>query len=369
MRKIIFALILAIIPQSALADFAVGTGNFPYSAPSSLTTNCVIAASSSTALTCTVSPTINGTNINAATIPSSALGTVAVAQGGTNLTSLVGSKCIRSASTTALAETSGDCLVAGTAVTIPQGGTGQTTANAALNALLPSQTGNATKVLQTDGTNSSWVAGGTGTVTAVTASGNLASSGGTTPAITMTASPTFTNTLTTQGCVGTVCATGVGANDLSVANGTGGKIWIGSAGTNFLNLSGSTLQVGGGNLAILSGNSITTGNSTFGSTTISSGGTMQAKIGGVVSYVPPVYVAAGTVVASTMHCIADTVTAGGISTTVTLSSPAAFASANYALVIEDETGLSSVLPTAQSAGSFTFTSINAHVYAFHACAP
>jgi hypothetical protein len=41
-------------------------------------------------------------------------------------------------------------------VAIVNGGTGQTTANTALNALLPVQTGNATKYLQTDGTNASW---------------------------------------------------------------------------------------------------------------------------------------------------------------------------------------------------------------------
>jgi hypothetical protein len=41
---------------------------------------------------------------------------------------------------------------------ITNGGTGQITANSALNALLPSQTGNATKVLQTDATNTSWAA-------------------------------------------------------------------------------------------------------------------------------------------------------------------------------------------------------------------
>lgn len=39
---------------------------------------------------------------------------------------------------------------------ISKGGTGQTTANAALNALLPSQTSNSGKVLQTNGTNTSW---------------------------------------------------------------------------------------------------------------------------------------------------------------------------------------------------------------------
>lgn len=46
----------------------------------------------------------------------------------------------------------------GTGGTLPvaNGGTGQTTSNAALNALLPSQTSNNNKFLQTDGTNTSW---------------------------------------------------------------------------------------------------------------------------------------------------------------------------------------------------------------------
>lgn len=41
-------------------------------------------------------------------------------------------------------------------IEIANGGTGQTTANAAFNALAPSQTGNTGKYLTTDGTNSSW---------------------------------------------------------------------------------------------------------------------------------------------------------------------------------------------------------------------
>lgn len=53
-------------------------------------------------------------------------------------------------------------------LTIGQGGTGQTTANTALNALLPSQAAQSGKALETDGTNASWVAvAGTGTVTSV----------------------------------------------------------------------------------------------------------------------------------------------------------------------------------------------------------
>ncbi len=51
---------------------------------------------------------------------------------------------------------------------VARGGTGQVTANAALNAFLPIQTSNAGKVLSTDGTNTSWIsAGGAGTVTSV----------------------------------------------------------------------------------------------------------------------------------------------------------------------------------------------------------
>lgn len=41
-------------------------------------------------------------------------------------------------------------------IAINKGGTGQTTANAALNALLPTQSSNGTKFLQTDGSNTSW---------------------------------------------------------------------------------------------------------------------------------------------------------------------------------------------------------------------
>jgi hypothetical protein len=55
-------------------------------------------------------------------------------------------------------------------VAIANGGTGQTTANAALNALLPSQTSNSGKFLTTNGTDTSWgTISATGTVTSVAA--------------------------------------------------------------------------------------------------------------------------------------------------------------------------------------------------------
>lgn len=52
---------------------------------------------------------------------------------------------------------SGTLTLTGT-LGLANGGTGQVTANAALNALLPTQTANAGKVLTTNGTNTSWIA-------------------------------------------------------------------------------------------------------------------------------------------------------------------------------------------------------------------
>lgn len=51
------------------------------------------------------------------------------------------------------------------ALPIGNGGSGQTTANAALNAFLPSQASNSGKFLQTDGTNTSWQTASGGSVT------------------------------------------------------------------------------------------------------------------------------------------------------------------------------------------------------------
>ena len=63
-------------------------------------------------------------------------------------------------------------LTLGGTLAITSGGTGATTQAGAANAILPSQGGNAGKVLSTDGVNVTWIpAGGTGTVTSVNVSG------------------------------------------------------------------------------------------------------------------------------------------------------------------------------------------------------
>jgi trimeric autotransporter adhesin len=82
-------------------------------------------------------------------------------------------------------------------IDIANGGTGQTTANAAFNALVPSQTGNTGKYLTTDGTDTSWATNPLGTVTSVnlTASTGISVSGG---PITTSGSITVTNTAPDQ---------------------------------------------------------------------------------------------------------------------------------------------------------------------------
>jgi len=101
-------------------------------------------------------------------------------------------------------------LAAGLSVTlaVASGGTGQTTANDAINALLPSQAGASGKVLQSDGTNTSFVpstSGGTVTGVSVTTangvSGTVATST-TTPAISLTLGaivPTSVNSVVVSG--------------------------------------------------------------------------------------------------------------------------------------------------------------------------
>jgi len=93
-------------------------------------------------------------------------------------------------------------------IEIVNGGTGQTTASAAFDALAPSQTGNTGKYLTTNGTTTSWatVSGGSGTVTSVAATAGTGISISGSP-ITTSGTLTITNTAPDQ--------------TVSIANGTG----------------------------------------------------------------------------------------------------------------------------------------------------
>ena len=131
--------------------------------------------------------------------------------GGTNITSYAVGDILYASGTTTLAKlagvATGNALISGGVTTAPawgkigltthvsgvlpqaNGGTGQTTANAALNALLPSQTGNAHKTLRTNGTDTSWafetVVSKTTTYTITTTDDTIICSGASTFTVTL----------------------------------------------------------------------------------------------------------------------------------------------------------------------------------------
>lgn len=173
-------------------------------------------------------------------------------------------------------------------VAIANGGTGQTTANAALNALLPSQTGNNGKVLSTNGTNTSWVTSNSGTVTSVDVSGGttgLTTSGGpvtTSGTVTLagtlnvanggTGATTLTGYVKGNGTSAMTASSTVPTSDLTgtlaVANGgtgqtsyTDGQLLIGNSATG--GLTKATL-VQGTNVSIVNGNGTITISATGG---------------------------------------------------------------------------------------------------------
>jgi hypothetical protein len=130
---------------------SAATANTDYQSPITLTTTGTSGAA-----------TFNGTTLNIPQYTSGGgSGTVtSVAMSVPTFLSVTGSP-ITSSGTLAV-------TLSGTALPVANGGTGQTTANAALNGLLPSQSGQSGKVLSTNGTDTTWTAvGGTGTVTSV----------------------------------------------------------------------------------------------------------------------------------------------------------------------------------------------------------
>ncbi len=139
-------------------------------------------------------------------------GTLQIANGGTGLTSL--GTGVQAAFVNPVNAANGFAVlnVSGV-IPIAQGGTGASTATTALNALLPTQSGQTGKYLQTDGTNATWSANPLGTVTSVDVSGGttgLTTSGGpvtTSGVITLAGTLAITNGgtgLTTVGANGTV---------------------------------------------------------------------------------------------------------------------------------------------------------------------
>jgi hypothetical protein len=141
----------SILKGNSGGALANAVANTDYQSPITLTTTGTSGAA-----------TFNGTTLN---IPNYASG------GGSGTVTSVAMSVPTFLSVTGSPITSSGTLavtLSGTALPVANGGTGQTSANAALNGLLPSQTSQSGKVLSTDGTNTTWTAvGGTGTVTSV----------------------------------------------------------------------------------------------------------------------------------------------------------------------------------------------------------
>jgi hypothetical protein len=258
------------------------------------------------------------------------------------------------------ANITGGSITGITDLAVADGGTGASTATAALNNLLPSQTSNANKYLQTDGTNATWDAvslstsditgtlpvanGGTG-VTSSTGTGNVVLSNSPTLVTPALGTP---SALVGTNITGT--ASGLTAGTVTTnANLTGGVTSVGNATTvvTNANLTGAVTSVG---------NATSLGS--FSSANLLAALTDETGTGSAVFATSPTLVtpALGTpsaLVGTNITGTASGLTAGNVTTNANLTgavtsvgnatSLGSFSSANLLGALTDETGTGSAV--------------------------
>jgi hypothetical protein len=258
------------------------------------------------------------------------------------------------------ANITGGSITGITDLAVADGGTGASTATAALNNLLPSQTSNANKYLQTDGTNATWDAvslstsditgtlpvanGGTG-VTSSTGTGNVVLSNSPTLVTPALGTP---SALVGTNITGT--ASGLTAGTVTTnANLTGGVTSVGNAATvvTNANLTGAVTSVG---------NATSLGS--FSSANLLAALTDETGTGSAVFATSPTLVtpALGTpsaLVGTNITGTASGLTAGNVTTNANLTgavtsvgnatSLGSFSSANLLGALTDETGTGSAV--------------------------
>lgn len=246
-------------------------------------------------------------------------------------------------STTGLTFTGGPVTVDGTLILggvlgLANGGTGETSAKAALNALLPVQTTSAGKILTTDGTDVSWTTAAAGSVTSVQASGGATG-------LTFTGGPITDNGVLTIGGVLSIQSGGTGAttapaaltallpsqagnaNKVLTSNG-GAAVWETPAPTP----AGLTTQVQYNNAGVLAGSANFTFNaatSTLNVNSLVSNGVVELSGGSVQTAIIPVGI-------STIDCNLGTYftkTATGANTWVFAQPPASGKAYIFVLVL------------------------------------
>jgi hypothetical protein len=272
-----------------------------------------------------------------------------------NIATAVGTK-----TDNASAAITGGTIVGITDLAVADGGTGASTAAGGLNNLLPAQTGNANKYLQTDGTNATWDAvslstaditgtlpvlnGGTG-VTTSTGTGNVVLSNSPTLVTPALGTP---SALVGTNITGT--ASGLTAGNVTTnANLTGGVTSVGNAATvvTNANLTGAVTSVG---------NATSLGS--FSSANLLAALTDETGTGSAVFATSPTLVtpALGTpsaLVGTNITGTASGLTAGNVTTNANLTgaitstgnatSLGSFSSANLLGALTDETGTGSAV--------------------------